>query len=110
MSDCLEIRPLVRPIAGSIRPPGSKSLTNRALILAALADGASHLAGVLFSRDTEVMIDSLRRLGLSVEQNAIFHFLLQANPRLRAALCAKGDCDPNGVPVELPKPGDFEGK
>ena len=44
----------------------------------------------------------------NVEENAIFHLLLQANPRLRAALCAKGDCDPNGVPVELPKPGDFE--
>ena len=45
-----------------------------------------------------------------VEQNAIFHLLLQANPRLRAALCAKGDCDPNGVPVELPNPGDFESR
>jgi alkaline phosphatase len=43
----------------------------------------------------------------SVEQNAIFHFLLQANPRLRAALCAKGDCA-HGVPVVLPEPGDFE--
>lgn len=46
----------------------------------------------------------------NVEQNAIFHLLLQANPRLRAALCAKGDCDPNGVPVELPNPGDFESR
>ncbi len=45
----------------------------------------------------------------NVEQNAIFHFLLQASPRLRAALCAKGDCE-DGVPVVLPKPGDFEGK
>jgi alkaline phosphatase len=42
-----------------------------------------------------------------IEQNAIFHLLLQANPRLRAALCAKGDCE-NGVPAVLPKPGDFE--
>ncbi|QDQ72479.1 alkaline phosphatase [Pseudoluteimonas lycopersici] len=45
----------------------------------------------------------------SVEENAVFHFLLQATPRLRAALCAKGDCDPNGVPAVLPTPGDFEG-
>ncbi len=44
----------------------------------------------------------------SVEQNTIFHFLLQATPRLRDALCAKGDCDANGVPVLLPKPADFE--
>ena len=43
----------------------------------------------------------------SVEQNTIFHFLLQATPRLRASLCAKGDCDANGVPVILPKPADF---
>ncbi|MFC5570600.1 alkaline phosphatase [Lysobacter yangpyeongensis] len=44
----------------------------------------------------------------SVEQNAIFHFMLQAMPALRAALCAKGNCDGNGVPVELPKPADFK--
>ena len=44
----------------------------------------------------------------SVEQNAIFHFMLQATPRLRAALCAQGDCDGNGVPVVLPKPDDFK--
>ena len=38
----------------------------------------------------------------SVEQNAIFHFAAQATPRLRVALCAKGLCDTNGVPGELP--------
>ncbi len=43
----------------------------------------------------------------SVEQNTIFHFLLQATPRLREALCAKGDCDANGVPVRLPTPAAF---
>ncbi len=41
----------------------------------------------------------------SIEQNAIYHVLLQATPRLRDALCAKGLCDANGVPVTLP---DFE--
>jgi alkaline phosphatase len=45
----------------------------------------------------------------NVEQNAIFHFLLQANPRLRAALCAKDDCE-NGIPVALPKPEDFQSR
>ena len=44
----------------------------------------------------------------SLEQNAIFHILLQATPRLRATLCAKGLCDANGVPVELPKVADFK--
>ncbi len=48
-------------------PPGSKSLTNRALITAALADGTTTLTGALDSRDTQVMIDSLRRLGMLVD-------------------------------------------
>jgi len=44
----------------------------------------------------------------SLEQNAIFHLMLQATPRLRAALCAKGGCDKNGVPVTLPDPVAFK--
>lgn len=66
MTASLEIRPIRRPLVGSIRPPGSKSLTNRALVIAALADGESYLRGVLHSRDTAVMIDSLNQLGLKV--------------------------------------------
>lgn len=61
----LEIRPVPRPIHGPVRVPGSKSLTNRALILAALADKGV-LTGALRSEDTEVMIDSLRRLGFQI--------------------------------------------
>ena len=38
----------------------------------------------------------------TVEQNTIFHFMLQATPALRGALCAAGGCDANGVPVALP--------
>jgi 3-phosphoshikimate 1-carboxyvinyltransferase len=55
------------PVQGSIRPPGSKSITNRALICAALADGTSRMSGALVSEDTEVMIESIRRLGLSIK-------------------------------------------
>jgi 3-phosphoshikimate 1-carboxyvinyltransferase len=69
MTETLEIQPIRRPIIGSIRPPGSKSLTNRALVVAALAEGTTSLTGVLDSRDTEVMIDSLRRLGITVDQD-----------------------------------------
>jgi 3-phosphoshikimate 1-carboxyvinyltransferase len=58
------------PIHGSIRPPGSKSITNRALVCAALAQGASTLTGALESEDTQVMIDALRRLGIQVDQAA----------------------------------------
>ncbi len=57
----------VGPIRGKIRPPGSKSITNRALVCAALAAGTSRLTGALFSEDTEVMIAALRELGIAVE-------------------------------------------
>jgi 3-phosphoshikimate 1-carboxyvinyltransferase len=65
----LPIEPLARPPVASIRPPGSKSVTNRALVLAALSSVAApqQLHGCLQSEDTEVMIDSLRRLGYQVE-------------------------------------------
>ncbi|HEV7270229.1 alkaline phosphatase [Pseudoxanthomonas sp.] len=46
----------------------------------------------------------------TVEQNAIYHIIVQATPTLRARLCAAGTCDANGVPVELPKIRDFEKK
>ena len=65
----LPIEPVARPLVGSVRPPGSKSLTNRAFIAAALADGVSTLTGVLDSDDTQVMIESLGRLGINVQHD-----------------------------------------
>lgn len=67
LPDRLSITPVERPVWGEIRPPGSKSITNRALVCAALADGTSTLRGALVSEDTHVMLDSLQRLGLRVE-------------------------------------------
>jgi 3-phosphoshikimate 1-carboxyvinyltransferase len=67
MDDPLEIVPTGRPVLAHVRPPGSKSLTNRALVCAALARGRSTLRGALDSDDTRVMVDSLRRLGIAVE-------------------------------------------
>ena len=69
MDDLYLVKPVIGPIRGSIRPPGSKSLTNRALITAALADGTSQLTGVLHSEDTRVMVESLTRLGIHVQQD-----------------------------------------
>jgi alkaline phosphatase len=43
----------------------------------------------------------------SIEQNTLFHFFVQSTPALRRALCAKGYCDANGVPTELPDPAAF---
>src|SRR5918998_207081 len=64
----ITMTPLASPPASArVRVPGSKSLTNRALIVAALADGPSTLTGALDSEDTRVMVDSLRKLGVKVE-------------------------------------------
>lgn len=64
--DEIEIVPLSKPPNVEIRVPGSKSITNRAMIIAALADGTSYLHGALEADDTAVMIDSLNRLGIPV--------------------------------------------
>jgi 3-phosphoshikimate 1-carboxyvinyltransferase len=66
-SDVLEIVPLRRPPRAVVRPPGSKSITNRALVLAGLHNrGPCLLRGALQSEDTTVMVDGLRRLGIAV--------------------------------------------
>jgi len=72
--DSVEVQ-LSGPVDGVIRPPGSKSLTNRALIIAALAQGKSTLRGALASEDTEVMIESLRRLGIDIVHSEADHCL-----------------------------------
>lgn len=56
-------------VNGTIRPPGSKSITNRALICAALASGHSFLSGVLDSEDTQVMVQAWHQLGLAIDWN-----------------------------------------
>jgi 3-phosphoshikimate 1-carboxyvinyltransferase len=63
----LEIPCCPGPVTGSIRPPGSKSITNRALVCAALAAGESRLSGALDSQDTRVMVAGLQALGIGVE-------------------------------------------
>jgi 3-phosphoshikimate 1-carboxyvinyltransferase len=68
LDDTIEIQPS-GPVRATIRPPGSKSITNRALVCAALADGPSTLAGALDSEDTQVMIDALRTLGIAVDHD-----------------------------------------
>ncbi|MFT8638213.1 MAG: 3-phosphoshikimate 1-carboxyvinyltransferase, partial [Pseudoclavibacter sp.] len=57
----------VRPLAATVALPGSKSLTNRELVLSALAAGPSTLTGALRSRDTDLMIAALQTLGARIE-------------------------------------------
>src|SRR5258706_6659069 len=68
MSD-VTLQPVHKPFSAEFTPPGSKSLTNRALVIAALAGGKSKLSNCLFADDTQVMIESLKRLGLKLEVN-----------------------------------------
>lgn len=63
----LEIQPLSAPVDATVSVPGSKSITNRALLIAALAEGRSTLSGALFSDDTRYMAEALRKLGVAVE-------------------------------------------
>ena len=62
----LPIHPVSHPVDGTVRVPGSKSITNRALLLAALASGTSRLEGALFSDDTRYMSAALNELGVPV--------------------------------------------
>ena len=63
LPDLIEIVPLTTPVTAHITVPGSKSITNRALILAALADGETTLAGALWSEDTQIMVEALQAMG-----------------------------------------------
>lgn len=65
-ASAIELRP-PPPFAAEVRPPGSKSLTNRALLLAAIAAGRSQLRGCLDSEDTVLMREALGRLGVGID-------------------------------------------
>ena len=65
--DPLPIETLVGPIDVVVNLPGSKSITNRALVCAALADGTSVLTNVLHADDTEAMVEGLRALGAEID-------------------------------------------
>ncbi|MGD0537069.1 MAG: 3-phosphoshikimate 1-carboxyvinyltransferase [Verrucomicrobiota bacterium] len=63
----IEVVPLTAPVHAEITVPGSKSITNRALILAALAKGETTLRGALWSEDTQVMTEALQKLGFEIK-------------------------------------------
>ena len=64
----LDLPPL-RSAAGTVRLPGSKSISNRVLLLAALSEGRTVVRDLLASDDTAVMLDALRALGCGVAQD-----------------------------------------
>ena len=74
----IEIVPLDKPVQAQITVPGSKSITNRALVLAALAEGVTTLQGALWSEDTRVMAACLEQLGFTIPRGG--------GPRRRPAI------------------------
>ena len=65
----IEIEPVQKPVDAIVTVPGSKSYTNRALLIASLAKGHSRLTGALFSDDTRYMYEALRQLGVAIAAN-----------------------------------------
>lgn len=63
----IEIKPAEHPLHAVVEVPGSKSITNRALLIAALAEGTSHLKNVLFSDDSRYFMQCLKTLGFQLE-------------------------------------------
>jgi 3-phosphoshikimate 1-carboxyvinyltransferase len=68
--DSIELEP-ARRAAGTVRLPGSKSISNRCLLLAALAAGDTEVSGLLDADDTRVMREALSRLGVSFSENTV---------------------------------------
>jgi 3-phosphoshikimate 1-carboxyvinyltransferase len=67
LPDLIEIVPLDKHVRAEITVPGSKSITNRALILAALSEGEKILQGALWSEDTQEMVGALQKLGFQIK-------------------------------------------
>lgn len=92
LPDQLPIQPFTQPVRGEVTLPGSKSLTNRALLLAALCDAPVTLTGALFSEDTELMMAALNALGFTVKADASAHTI---------AVSGQDNGFKNDAPVEL---------
>ncbi|MGL4637850.1 MAG: 3-phosphoshikimate 1-carboxyvinyltransferase [Beijerinckiaceae bacterium] len=79
------LTPPHRALRGRVAPPGSKSITNRALLLAALAKGESRLTGALKSDDTAHMAKALMAMGVVVEEPDATTFVVKSTGKLHAA-------------------------
>jgi 3-phosphoshikimate 1-carboxyvinyltransferase len=83
MNQTITVIPPGVPLTGHVAPPGSKSITNRALLLAALAKGTSHLRGALKSDDTRHMSNALRQMGVTIEEPDDTSFVVTGNGTLQ---------------------------
>ncbi len=83
-TDRLTIVPPGHALEGAVSPPGSKSITNRALLLAGLADGTSRLTGALRSDDTRYMADALRAMDVAIDEPDATSFVVTGSGRLNS--------------------------
>src|SRR5487761_108041 len=74
------------PVRATLRLPGSKSITNRALILAALSDSPSVVRGVLKARDASLAVGALRALGCAIQEHGTDVGVHPGSPAQGAAL------------------------
>ena len=81
-ASALTIVPVDAPLTGKAMPPGSKSITNRALLLAALANGPSRITGALKSDDTSHMATAIRAMGVEVDEPDATTFVVRSAGRL----------------------------
>jgi 3-phosphoshikimate 1-carboxyvinyltransferase len=72
----LQIKPIDHPLNASVRVPGSKSLTNRALLITALANGTTRLTNALFSDDSKYFAQALQTLGFDIQLNEANHEMI----------------------------------
>lgn len=94
------------PVDATVSVPGSKSLTNRALVLAALAtpQGTSTISGALRSRDTDLMIEAIRSLGVTVDEGADQGTDLTVSGRIAPGPDARVDCGLAGTVLRFVPP------
>ncbi len=102
LPDEITVTPVQRPIQGRVRAPGSKSITNRAVICAALAHGKSQITGALDSDDTRIMIAGLKKLGFNVDaewnkQTLSIHGSGGLIPKSKASI----DCQASGTTMRF---------
>ena len=102
LPDEVTVTPVQRPIQGRVRAPGSKSITNRAVICAALAHGTSQITGALDSDDTRIMISGLKNLGFNVDANwnkqtLFIHGSAGLIPKSQASI----DCQASGTTMRF---------
>ena len=95
MIGCVRVFPPRAPPCGRVVLPGSKSITNRALLLAGLAEGESRLTGALKSEDTSRMAQALRAMGVEIAEPDETRFVVRGDGRLR----------PPAVPLQLGNAG-----